>query len=698
MDIEERGDKLTSAKVREVLGNMPNHGLLGRSRVAYPSVLCPLSNLTLKEWQRISKKSRGGRLATALQDLLIEKIHGQMLPEKAAYYGLLWMRYVKPRSREVLRAILKKGAEATEKVLPKQGREKAPAPVVNYMVKRFGTLGDTVFSEELSDAVDRLASILTDMEQEYLRQHPEAENLPLKRAFVPPLLKKHVTRHLLEKVVEVATARRDDGRPRWQGVILYGMAGVGKTELAKALAYQEEIEDSFEGGIIWINASQDEAEEWAERLCGALGAQREKKEDWLSCWHRAAAKKRLLLIVDDVTKAKELGKLLACLGPQVIVVVTTQNKRQAWTEMKRCMSIGEVQGIAVRGMGPEEGRQLIEAVLERELGEEEWAVVQQIGGVVGWHAEELFTATLESCESDWDTVQKLAESGLLSEQWFDHQWSRMNDKERDRVESLVRWMKRNGPFGSLYGTVVWDTSLQKAERQLRRFEGMGFIQEMEAQRGALRSAGPLWQVTWMVYRALRPKKPKGDWEEFKETARRYRVARGLKSMGEPLYRAPIKFRLVQTIHWLAVIVKIVVAIPLKVTGWVTGRWSLYNRWMDWTILLRVEAHLKARWLEAGIEPTQEFWLVYDSRNVVTVSLLFFELVGLVVWEILYLVVLKGVISRWEHWIALGWMVAWFLLIVWQVTWRVWIAHLYGVKTWDLQLVLRIARLLGMKEE
>ena len=91
-------------------------------------------------------------------------------------------------------------------------------------------------------------------------------------------------------------------------------------------------------------------------------------------------------------------------------------------------------------------------------------------------------------------------------------------------------------------------------------------------------------------------------------------------------------------------------------------------------------------------------MVYDSRDVVAVSLLLCELVGLVAWEILYLVVLKGVISRWEHWIALGWMVAWFLLIVWQVTWRVWIAHLYGVKTWDLQLVLRIARLLGMKEE
>ncbi len=32
-----------------------------------------------------------------------------------------------------------------------------------------------------------------------------------------------------------------------------------------------------------------------------------------------------------------------------------------------------------------------------------------------------------------------------------------------------------------------------------------------------------------------------------------------------------------------------------------------------------------------------------------------------------------------------------------MAWRVWIAHLYGIETWDMKMILAVARWLGMKE-
>ncbi len=37
-------------------------------------------------------------------------------------------------------------------------------------------------------------------------------------------------------------------------------------------------------------------------------------------------------------------------------------------------------------------------------------------------------------------------------------------------------------------------------------------------------------------------------------------------------------------------------------------------------------------------------------------------------------------------------------ILQPVIWRAWLAHLYGVETWDLRLVLRVCRALGMREQ
>ncbi len=58
----------------------------------------------------------------------------------------------------------------------------------------------------------------------------------------------------------------DYRQARWRAVILYGMTGIGKTVIARALADNEQVMRAFRDGVAWIDGSRDPEEE-VMRLC-----------------------------------------------------------------------------------------------------------------------------------------------------------------------------------------------------------------------------------------------------------------------------------------------------------------------------------------------------------------------------------------------------------------------------------------------
>jgi len=606
----------------------------------------------------------------------------------------------------------KNRSEVTKDALPRLDDEKVPDVVVSQMVKHFGALSDSTFSEELKRAVDYLTVDLAEIERRYLRGHPDtllsvdAERLRLKRVFVPPLLEKHVERRLVGELIQVVTARMEDRQPRWRVVILYGVGGIGKTELAKAVAYSEDVVAIFPGGIFWIDASWGGAEQWAERLCEAIGRKKKGRERWTDCWRRWAGEpdRRILLLVDDAVEEDELGLLSTTPGPQAAMIVTTQDAHRMRMGMASRMSGSKICEMGVRGMEPQEGLRLVERVIERPLHADEREMVQEIGEQVGWHPEELFSAALDGRDMGWDKVLKVAESGPLSKRRLERQLKQMEGQERGWLEALVHWMKRGGIFGSLYGAAVWNMEIEKAERQLRRFEGMGLVEQLEGQRDMLWPEEQLWQVTPVVYKELGPEEPKGVVTRAIEAMHRDRLAKRVYEYDRPIPRVPHSFQLIGTFWWIGALPKSLVSGVLRIVEWGIGDRGWRRRWDDSTILMAAERHLKSRLREAGIEPPAEFWLIYDSQDV-TAAILFVSEITLVVgW-----MVLSTLISLWLYgdtvsprWIRMGDILVLigalglYLAICWQVTWRVWMAHLYGVETWDLQLILKLARRSEMK--
>ena len=61
---------------------------------------------------------------------------------------------------------------------------------------------------------------------------------------------------------------------RWRAVILYGMAGIGKTTIARTLTDDGTIARAFRDGIAWVDGGRDPEEEMM-RLCLGFSLERE---------------------------------------------------------------------------------------------------------------------------------------------------------------------------------------------------------------------------------------------------------------------------------------------------------------------------------------------------------------------------------------------------------------------------------------
>ncbi len=209
-------------------------------------------------------------------------------------------------------------------------------------------------------------------------------------------------------------AYRGYRQARRQAVILYGLAGSGKTAIARSLADNERIKNIFRDGIAWVDGSHDPEEE-VTRLCQALNLERVPGERWLECWRRwaSAAERRLLLIVDDAVSAEGLPPLIAGLGSQVAVLITTQQGAEIRAEVERWLPADAIMEVGAEGMAPIEGRAFVEVAVGRPLAVAERELVREIGERVGWHPEALRLAAIEGREIGWQGMLDELRAGRM---------------------------------------------------------------------------------------------------------------------------------------------------------------------------------------------------------------------------------------------------------------------------------------------
>jgi tetratricopeptide (TPR) repeat protein/transcriptional regulator with XRE-family HTH domain len=162
-----------------------------------------------------------------------------------------------------------------------------------------------------------------------------------------------------------------------------GLPGVGKTALATALAYDDEVRAHFPDGVLWAGLGyQPDVLGLLIRWGTALGcsppdmAQRSRPQAWAASIHDAIGQRRLLLIIDD---AWEIAEALALQvgGPNCAHLVTTR-----FPEIARRFASEAT--IAVRELESEDGRLLLlrlaPEVVQAEP-EEARALVAAVGGL-----------------------------------------------------------------------------------------------------------------------------------------------------------------------------------------------------------------------------------------------------------------------------------------------------------------------------
>jgi WD40 repeat protein len=113
---------------------------------------------------------------------------------------------------------------------------------------------------------------------------------------------------------------------------LRGAGGYGKTTLAKALAYDPDVQDAYFDGILWVELGEkpDKLLSMISDLIEILSGARPGLENIIAAAARlgeALGKRRILLVIDDVWRAHDLRPFLQG-GSNTTRLITTRNDRE----------------------------------------------------------------------------------------------------------------------------------------------------------------------------------------------------------------------------------------------------------------------------------------------------------------------------------------------------------------------------------
>ncbi len=532
------------------------------------------------------------------------------------------------------------------------------------------------------------------------------------RLTFPPLPRLRVER---QQQADIIAALLDN---QHRAYILDGGAGMGKTLLAGQVLRAPEVQAAFPGGIAWA-AGDSSVEEIAAAWCAAVHLKHGANTTWTQCWRPAGSPaRRTLLILDDVAVLQDLMVLFDMIDPNTVVLLTTQFGQETWETLARNWLEPElIWRLQVGPFSPAEARILLEQCQRRQLTDEEWAVVEQLGIQSDWDPEYLGRVALCSGLTEWQTM--LAELGTAPDalhnslQRIRTQWERLeHDPLRAYTERLAATMLEPRPFGTLYAAAVWKVAPETAARRLKEQARLGLVQALEFH-DPVGLIPQLWHIPKRVQGCIATTSPSSfdpnpDRQRRQAVARqRAKLARIILRDAGPAWRAPWQFQLLG-IPW------ILAAVLWEPWG---GIWHLLGT----TLGTRAPRNWRSTWQRlwlAGAEnarvevfkrrgahvPMEYQCLTdasYDIRNIILIGVGMI-LVGFMALS-LYGLSLSAA-SRAALFNSVGFRYTWLALLIglslWgltQITRMLWLLYRMDVDYLPLHWLVRAAQWLGMHE-
>jgi predicted acylesterase/phospholipase RssA len=157
---------------------------------------------------------------------------------------------------------------------------------------------------------------------ERLRTSPRGLRAPV---LVPAVAPGYVERREVQQQLKIDLLEAAMATSRTV-VAVWGQAGSGKTAVVSRLCQDEDIVDTFQGGIFFVNAGETAP---GKRILSAISPEATIPEDPAAAMSLAGSLlqgQRFLLIIDDVWGEKEIATLMSVTEPCAVIVLTRDLK------------------------------------------------------------------------------------------------------------------------------------------------------------------------------------------------------------------------------------------------------------------------------------------------------------------------------------------------------------------------------------
>lgn len=214
-------------------------------------------------------------------------------------------------------------------------------------------------------------------------------------------------------ITSTQSAKSESTSPTIVG--LSGIGGTGKSMLIRALPRIQEIQSLASDGVLWIDCNSFAAspETIVNEMAIALGiAPQQTASDamMIQFVRNRLSTVSLLVVADHIPNSKTLAALIDCIPPTSVAVAIARTSNAA-----RSLGIHDV--IEVRGLSPEQARELVEKRIGSRLSESTWhQEVEPLLQGLGFHAlaTSLAAASVSAGESSWSSLKQALSTGELT--------------------------------------------------------------------------------------------------------------------------------------------------------------------------------------------------------------------------------------------------------------------------------------------